>query len=55
MKDIIYNYFKKVNFKLLSSLATFALVVTSYAANQQCWFMLHEEKLSNNYKKLRKF
>ena len=55
MKDIGYKYFKKAYLKLLSSLATFALVITSFASNQQCWFMLYEEKLPENYKKLRKF
>ena len=40
---------------MLSSLATFALVITTMASNQRCWYVLHEEKLPENSKKLRKF
>lgn len=44
-----------MNIKMLSSFAAFALVVTTLASNQRCWYFIHEEKLPENYKKLRKF
>lgn len=51
----IKNLIAKTNVKMLSSLATFALVITTMASNQRCWYVLHEEKLPENSKKLRKF
>lgn len=55
MKATIKNVITKTNIKLLSSFATFALVITTMASNQRCWYVLHEEKLPENSKKLRKF
>ena len=51
----IKNLITETNVKMLSSLATFALVITTMASNQRCWYVLHEEKLPENSKKLRKF
>ena len=51
----IKNLITKTNVKMLSSLATFALVITTMASNQRGWYVLHEEKLPENSKKLRKF
>lgn len=45
----------KINRSFLSRLATFALVITTVAANQRCWYIMYEDKLPANYKKLRKF
>lgn len=55
MKTKIRNLVTKASVKMLSSFATFALVITTMASNQRCWYVLHEEKLPENNKKLRKF
>lgn len=55
MKIKLQNMCAKLNIKMLSSLATFALVITTIASNQRCWYVFHEEKLPENHKKLRKF
>lgn len=55
MKTKIKSLVEKINIKILSSLATFALVITTIASNQRCWYVLHEEILPKNSKKLRKF
>ena len=55
MKTKIKSLVEKTNIKILSSFATFALVITTIASNQRCWYVLHEEKLPQNSKKLRKF
>ena len=54
MKTKIKSLVEKT-IKILSSLATFALVITTIASNQRCWYVLHEEILPKNSKKLRKF
>ncbi|WP_455950117.1 cyclic lactone autoinducer peptide [Eubacterium sp.] len=55
MKANLKKLISNANIKMLSSLATFALVITTVASNQRCWYVLHEEKLPENAKKLRKF
>jgi cyclic lactone autoinducer peptide len=55
MKTKIRNLVAKANVKMLSSCAAFALIITTMASNQRCWYVLHEEKLPENSKKLRKF
>jgi cyclic lactone autoinducer peptide len=55
MSTKIKNFIAKANVKILSSFAAFALVITTIASNQRCWYVLHEEKLPANSKKLRKF
>lgn len=55
MKTKVKSVIAKVNTKALSSFAAFALLITTLASNQRCWYVLHEEKLPDNYKKLRKF
>lgn len=55
MKTKIINLVTKTNVKMLSSFAAFALVITTMASNQRCWYVLHEEKLPETSKKLRKF
>lgn len=55
MKAILKKFISNANIKMLSSFATFALVITTVASNQRCWYVLHEEKLPENAKKLRKF
>lgn len=54
-KGILKTILTKVNVKMLSSFATFALVITTIASNQRCWYVMHEEKLPETCKKLRKF
>ena len=55
MKANLKKLISNANIKMLSSFATFALVITTVASNQRCWYVLHEEKLPENAKKLRKF
>lgn len=55
MKTKFNKVLKKLNVTMLSSFAAFALVITTFASNQRCWYVLHEEKLPENHKKLRKF
>ena len=50
METKIKDLVTKTNIKMLSSLATFALVITTMASNQRCWYVLHEEKLPENSK-----
>lgn len=44
-----------VNIKLLSTLASFALIITTVASNQRCWYVMSEDKLPKGHEKLRKF
>jgi len=44
-----------VNVKFLSSLATFALLITTVASNQRCWYIMYEEELPKGHKDLQKF
>lgn len=55
MKTKIKSLVEKTNIKILSSLATFALVITTIASNQRCWYVLHEEILPKNSKNLGNF
>lgn len=55
MKLKINSSISKIYRKALTSLATFALVVTTLASNQRCWYVLHEEKLPDKCKELRRF
>ena len=55
MKTKIKSLVEKTNIKILSSFATFALVITTIASTLRCWYVLNEEKLPKNSKKLRKF
>lgn len=55
MKTKLKNFIAGANVKMLSSFAAFALVITTMASNQRCWYVLHEENLPETSKKLRKF
>lgn len=41
--------------KILSSLACFALLITSFASNQCCWFIMYDEELPDASKRLKKY
>lgn len=51
----IKKMFPLMNIKVLSSLATLALTITTIASNQRCWYIMYEEKLPEGYDELRKF
>lgn len=46
---------KNTNVKLLSSIASFALLITTIASNQRCWYVMYEDVLPEGYQKLKKF
>ncbi len=46
---------KKFQMKNARVLAMFALVVTTLISNSTCWYIVHQEPLPENAKKLRKF
>lgn len=52
---VFKSIIKRNNLKILSSLASFALIISTIAANQPCWYVMYEDKLPDNYKNLRKF
>lgn len=45
----------KISYGTLTSVAAMALMVTAANANRACWFVLGQDKLPENAKKLRKF
>lgn len=45
---------KNTNVKLLSSVASFALLVTTIASNQRCWYVMYEDTLPEGHEKLKK-
>lgn len=51
MKRII----AQMNLYFLSILAAIALFITGVAANQRCWYIMYDDKLPDNAKRLRKF
>ena len=55
MKTMLKNLKAKVQRASLSSLATFALAIVTVAANQRCWYVVHEEKFPESYKTFRRF
>ena len=46
---------KKFIYKYASVLAALALVVTTVNANSTCYFVMHQDKMPESAKKLRKF
>jgi len=46
---------KKFHLKKAQILAMFAFMVTTVVANSACFFIMHQEVLPENAKKLRKF
>lgn len=55
MRKLIKKIALGTNHLLLSSIASFALVVVTFAANQRCWYIVHEEELPDSCKQFRKF
>lgn len=45
---------KNTNVKLLSSVASFALLITTIASNQRCWYVMYEDTLPEEHEKLKK-
>ena len=45
---------KNTNVKLLSSVASFALRITTIASNQRCWYVMYEDTLPEGHEKLKK-
>ena len=45
---------KNANVRLLSSIASFALLITSIASNQRCWYVMYEDSLPKGHEKLKK-
>lgn len=45
---------KNINIKLLSSVASFALLITTIASNQRCWYVMYEDELPKGHEKLKK-
>lgn len=45
----------RVNVKCLSSIAAIALIISTVAVNQRCWYVMHEEEIPEGCKKLRRF
>lgn len=45
---------KNMNIHLLSSVASFALLITTIASNQRCWYVMYEDKLPKGHEKLKK-
>lgn len=43
-----------MNVKLLSSVASFALLITTIASNQRCWYVMYEDALPEGHEKLKK-
>ena len=52
------KYAKKIltysNIKFLSLMANFALIITSLAVNQRCWYVMYEDKLPPKSTRLKK-
>ena len=47
----VKNWFKKYS----GALAAFAMVVTTLVANSTCIYLMHQDKMPESAKKLRKF
>ena len=45
---------KNTNVKLLSSVASFALLITTIASNQRCWYVMYEDTQPEGHEKLKK-
>ncbi|MFR6171875.1 MAG: cyclic lactone autoinducer peptide [Blautia sp.] len=43
-----------INIRFLSFMASFALLITTLAVNQRCWYVMYEDKLPQEYNKLNK-
>lgn len=43
-----------MNVKLLSFMASFALLITTIASNQRCWYVMYEDTLPKGHEKLKK-
>ena len=49
------NFFAKMAPRMLSTIAVMALMVTSVNVGTNCWFVLGQDELPANAKKLRRF
>lgn len=49
------QFFKKLSTGMLTSMAAMALMVTSANVSTCCWFILGQDELPEEAKKLRKF
>ena len=45
---------KNANVRLLSSIASFALIITTIDSNQRCWYVMYEDSLPKGHEKLKK-
>lgn len=54
MSNKIKLIIKKINIKLLSFVASFALLITTIASNQRCWYVMYEDELPAGHEKLKK-
>ena len=44
-----------ININFLSIVASFALIISTIASNQRCWYVMYEDKLPDDHTRLRKF
>lgn len=51
----IKKLINKLSYGTLTGVAAMALMITATNANRCCWFVLGQDKLPENAKKLRKF
>ncbi len=51
----VKKFLHKMNIGALSSVAAMALMVTAANVSTCCWFILGQDKLPDNAKKLRRF
>lgn len=54
MKNKKIIFFQKISKKFFSFAAIFALTISTIAINQRCWYIMHEEALPQDIKKLKK-
>lgn len=49
------NILKKASYRFLSIIAGFALMLTTFNVSTACWFIMHQDEIPQEAKKLRKF
>ena len=55
MSRILKKVTMFIKFKLLYTVASLALIITTIASNQRCWYVMYEDKLPDDHTRLRKF
>ena len=55
MSRILKKVTMFINIKLLSTVASLALIITTIASNQRFWYVMYEDKLPDDHTRLRKF